>query len=852
MNKNAKRRLSAFLTFTLIVSSMTVNNVNTFAENEGSPEDGFALMEVDETVSEDALDVAADEAVTDDFAEGEVVCNAVVEETGDPDFFDCVEFSDVDTAAIALDTVLIDNEYGKMMAAQALKSANFIARGLQPVELDGFTYDAKIQSTSVDTTINEMTGNTGAPAGLYRLAYKIVAKQDCKVTVYANNGNHALLLDEHSADGNPADIAIGVGTEMGYGIAKDLAFIEGRGKASADIDKGQIVYFGGQYTNDNFLGVRISASSESVNVKVKLSVEGDKVDSLNDVQVSGFRASAASASTHDDCEFDFTGLASYDYTITATNGVVGGGTKSYQGVLHINDDGTYDSTLELKLVAEQGGITVVDENGSPRKNVRVTLDYVDVTTPKREQAYTNDAGFADFGVLGYTDYTVTVDGFDVDKKVFSPTKGNAALTVTATPMAALEVPYNAQAGDTFVGYAASDRTYYSIQEAVDAAAEGGTVYVAPGEYRGRVSITKSVNIVGVNKDNTIIAYNDSQQGTDTGVPKTRFHGDTVVINAANATVNFENITIANDAESTIPGIVQNATALSSFLENEVTANTINVKNCNLKATRDTIYTGPATSKNQWTFSKCNIYGFQDVCCGGGDAYINDCTWFINFNGDARFLVPICRNDGDVSFMKATNLTITLADEFVKAGEQGASFTKKAYLGRPWGNGPALSSTTQAIIDGYIDDAKLVPSNMTFGYDADNGLSAVGDLGGTNWLVNAGQDNVFYSTRWININKYNKNLSGNTVDGSYQLVGDFNQEFKDEFDTVGFAFFDEDNNFVGLTSSKSAYTIQDSEDTTAHTVAYVDNVPKKFKVKSSASVGNMTYIFGSNNAVITVS
>ena len=164
----------------------------------------------------------------------------------------------------------------------------------------------------------------------------------------------------------------------------------------------------------------------------------------------------------------------------------------------------------------------------------------------------------------------------------------------------------------------------------------------------------------------------------------------------------------------------------------------------------------------------------------------------------------------------------------------------------------MTSTTQAIIDGYIDDAKLVPSNMTFGYDADNGLSAVGDLGGTNWLVNAGQDNVFYSTRWININKYNKNLSGNTVDGSYQLVGDFNQEFKDEFDTVGFAFFDEDNNFVGLTSSKSAYTIQDSEDTTAHTVAYVDNVPKKFKVKSSASVGNMTYIFGSNNAVITVS
>lgn len=852
MNKNAKRRLSAFLTFTLIASSMTVNNVNTFAEGEESPEDGFALMGVDETVSEDALDLVTAEDAADDTADGKITCSAVVEESGDPDFFDCIEFSDVDSGAIALDTVLIDNEYGTMTAAQELKSANFITRGLKPVELDGFTYDSKIQSTSVDTTINEMTGNTGAPAGLYRLAYKIVAKQDCKVTVYANSGNHALLLDEHSADGNPADITIGVGTEMGYGVAKDLAFIEGRGKASADIDKGQIVYFGGQYTNDNFLGVRISESSKSVNAKVKLVAEGDKIDSFNDVQVSGFRASAASTSTNNDCEFEFTGLASYDYTITATNGIVGSGAKSYQGVLHINDDGTYDSTLELKLVAEQGGITVVDEKGSPIKNVRVTLDYVDVTTPKREQAYTNDSGLADFGVLGYTDYTVTVDGFDVDKKVFSPTKGDAALTVTATPVAALEVPSIAQAGDTFVGYAASDRTYYSIQEAVDAAAEGGTVYVAPGEYRGRVSITKSVNIVGAGRDNTIIAYNDSQQGTDTGTPKTRFHGDTVVINAANATVNFENITIANDAESTIPGIVQNATALSSFLENEVTANTINVKNCNIKATRDTIYTGPATSKNQWTFSNCDIYGFQDVCCGGGDAYINDCTWLINFNGDARFLVPICRNDGDISFMKATNLTIKLADSFVKAEEQGAEFKKKAYYGRPWGNGPALSSTTQVIIEGCTDEAKLVPDNMTFGFDADNGLSAVGDLAGTNWLVNIGKSDIYYSTRRININKYNKDLSGNIVDGSYQLVGDFNTEFKDEYDAVGFAFFDEDNNFVGVSSNKTVYTVQDAADAPAYTVAYIDNVPNKFKVKSAASVGNKTYIFGSDNAVITVS
>ncbi|MBQ9519335.1 MAG: hypothetical protein IJR59_05520, partial [Firmicutes bacterium] len=635
MTKKAKRSLSSLLAFTLCLSSMTAGNVNTFADDEEILSDGPAIEQTDETASEEALDYVSDDIDLYD----------ALPESGDPNFFDCVEFSDADTTEIPLDTVLIDNDYGTLTAAQLLKSCDFIKRGLQPVTINDITFDAKIQSSSVDTTITEVTGNTGAPAGLYRLAYKIVAKQDCKVTVYTSGGNHTLFLDEHSKDGQPADIEIGVDTTMGYGVGKDLAFIEGTGMASADIEKGQIVYLGGQYTNDNFLGVRIDPASETVNVNVKLTTEDSIGNQLTDIRVSGFRASADSTVLHNDCEFTFTGLASYDYTITATNGIVGGGTKVYQGVLHINDDGTYDNALELKLIAEQSGITVTDENGAPRNNARVTLDYIDGTTPKREQAYTNESGAADFGVLGYTDYTITVDGFDLDQNIFSPTKGNSSITVKATPRAFLEVPYDAKQGDTFVGYAPSDKTYYSVQEAVDAAAEGGTVYIAPGEYRGHVTITKSVNLVGTDKDSTIISYNDSQQGTDMG-----FHGDTVIIAAENATVSFENLTIANDAESTIPGIVQNATALSSYLDSGVTQNEITVTNCNITATRDTIYTGPANSKNQWHISNCDIYGFQDVCCGGGDAFIDDCSWIINFNGDARFLVPICRTDDNTSLM----------------------------------------------------------------------------------------------------------------------------------------------------------------------------------------------------------
>ncbi|MBQ9604694.1 MAG: hypothetical protein IJR45_04690 [Firmicutes bacterium] len=838
MNKKAKRRISSFLAFTLCLSSMTANNVSIFAENEEGFPEGFALMEVDETESSEAIEFS-----TVDVEQ----YKAAIAESGDPDFFDAIEFSDAETGAIPVDTVLIDNEYGTMTASQNLTSTNFIGRGLQPVTIDGYTFDNKIQSSSVDTTISEMTGSTGAPTGLYRLAYKIVAKKDCKITAYTSGGNHAILLDAGSTNGQPADIDMGVGSAMGYGVAQDLAYIQGTGMASVDVSEGQIVYVAGQYTNDNYLGVRISAPSATVNATVKLTLDGAAVTEATDVTVSGFRAASGSPSTDAQGNYSFSGLASYDYTITATVGSTG-----YKGVLTISEDGTYPSTLDLSCVAAQSVLTILDASGTPVQDARVTLDYVDGTTPKRLQAYTDSNGQADFGSLDFTDYTVTVDAYDVSTNVFSPSKSSSTAAITATPSALPEVPADAQAGDTYVGYAPSDVSYFSVQEAVDAAAEGGTVYVAPGEYRGHVSITKSVNIVGADKDTTVIAYNDSQQGTDTGSPKTRFHGDTVVINAADAVVNFENITIANDAESTIPGIVQNATALSSYLENEVTENTITVTNCNLIATRDTIYTGSATSSNSWQFTDCNIYGFQDVCCGGGDAYIDDCTWLINFNGDARFLVPICRNDDDISFMRAENLTIKTADELVKADIQGAEFTKSAFLGRPWGNGPALSSTTKAIVVSYTDDEHIVPTNTVNGFDSNNGLSANGGLTATDWLVGVeGFEDTYLTTRWVDVNKFNSELSGSTVRGSYQLVGDFNEEMKDELDGVGFAVYDSDNNLVGVAANKSAYTIKGSEDTTPHAVAYINNAPAKFKVKAASVVGSDTYIYGSNNAAVTV-
>ena len=64
-------------------------------------------------------------------------------------------------------------------------------------------------------------------------------------------------------------------------------------------------------------------------------------------------------------------------------------------------------------------------------------------------------------------------------------------------------------------------------------------------------------------------------------------------------------------------------------------------------------------------------------------------------------------------------------------------------------------------------------------------------------------------------------------------------------------FDNDGMLVGVAKTDTVYTVDGSEDATYHTVAYLNNVPAKFKLKSAAVVGNKTYIYSSNNATVTV-
>ena len=860
MKKYAKKRcLSSLLAFTVLMSSMTCSNVTIFA-------DDVAADTVDEVVS--------GEAVVSDTDAAETMVEDYLEAVGDTASYGTVIDNKLfmSDEAITEGTVIFDNDYATVYAGQNLQfdAANddLIAAGKDPADLTfgDVAFTSKVRTSGVNTKAAQ-TNDASDPAtnlGAFKLssnqrvAYKVVSKQACKITAYASGGNHVLFLDSGTAEA--PNVTLG-STDVTQGPATILGGIAGTGFVSADIDGNQIAYFSGQGTNDNFLGIKVEAGSAAISPTVTLTLDGEAITEPVSVEASGFKFDGASATLADGA-YSFNGLATYDYKLTVVKDGV-----TYQGVFKANADGSYDSTLDLQVIAADAGITLVDASGSPIADQKVILDYVDGYTPKKVETTTNEDGLAQFNLV-FGDYSVTVPGYTLDNEVYSPAKGALSTQLTATPAELPAIPADLKgAGGLFVGFAPEEGedTFFFVQDALDAAADDATIYVAEGEYFAPVYITKSVNIIGIGETKPALIYNDSQQGKDTDGGK-HFHGDTVTVNAAEANVYLENLAIINSAEASIPGIVQNSTALSSCYN--ASNNLITVADCDIISTRDTIYTGKSNCTDQWNFYDCDIYGFQDVICGGGDVSIYGGRWVLNMDSDARLLVPQCRTDEDITLMTAENFEVALAENFVAKGTTNTNTTpfvarevnnltepawnSKAYLGRAWGNGSASAATTQCIVYSYDDPSSLITVDALNGYDTSEASATPDTIKNADWLVALdAEEGVFLTTRWQSVNKLNKGLTGSTVRGSYQLVGDFNEALKDDIDGVGFAIFDEDGNYVGAATSKSAYTIKGSEDTTAHTVAYINNVPNKFRVKSAAVIGEYTYVYNSDNATVTV-
>ncbi|MCK4949509.1 MAG: right-handed parallel beta-helix repeat-containing protein [Thermoplasmata archaeon] len=123
------------------------------------------------------------------------------------------------------------------------------------------------------------------------------------------------------------------------------------------------------------------------------------------------------------------------------------------------------------------------------------------------------------------------------------------LLVTGTLLAGLVVvPTSVKAGTLFVG-GAGPGNYTTIQEAIDAASQGDTVYVYSGTYLENVVIDKSIALAGQNRTNTTI------DGQDTG--------NVVTVRASSVTIS--GFTILNGGSEPFSGSGIDAQVVENLL-----------------------------------------------------------------------------------------------------------------------------------------------------------------------------------------------------------------------------------------------------------------------------------------------
>ena len=169
--------------------------------------------------------------------------------------------------------------------------------------------------------------------------------------------------------------------------------------------------------------------------------------------------------------------------------------------------------------------------------------------------------------------------------------------------------------------------FISVNEAVQAAKSGDTIFVSSGVYRERVEITKP-DITLIGEDNTVIEYDlyarkivdDEKLGT--------FRSYTMLVNADNFIC--KNITIANTAGFGY----EVGQAIALYAEGD----SITFEDCRFLGHQDTLFTGPLPFREierggfkgptefaerrvmHQTYRRCYIEGEVDFIFGSASAY----------------------------------------------------------------------------------------------------------------------------------------------------------------------------------------------------------------------------------------
>lgn len=682
--------------------------------------------------------------------------------------------------------LVFENEYAAVYAAQKLSITG------KPLTVNGRTYEKGFKTNGVNTVIDGTS---------FRLAFKVVVKKSTRVSADTSGGSKNSIFSYDETAGTYTNLT---------GLVPQSQTMY------ADLEAGTVAYIGNGGTNNSMLAVDIKKGPTPVTVTTKLTL-GNSATTIPANAIVTIGGQTVTADENGNIEFNGKTSTSYKVSYEA-NGV------RYESTLSIGDDGTVTSTLNLPQVSGDATVTVKTANGTAVASKKVTLTYYVGAKPVFYTVTTDENGVATFPNLGFNTYNVAIAGYTSTTETFAPVEGNIALTINdATAKNYSTLPANASNDNLYVGYtpnATVTTTYDSVQDAVDNATAGQTIYVAAGTYKEMVTITKDIKIVGNSAADTIITYNDSQSGNDSTAPngateKTKFHGDTVAINGS-VNVEFENIQIKNTAEADL-GVAQNATALSAYGDN--LAATVKLTNCTIWATRDTIFTGKVNANNTWTFDNCTIAGFQDVVCGTGDVTLNDCIWELSLSSDARFLVPNSSLTVTTK-MVANNLTINDTTD--------TGFTAKTYLGRGWGTSGCSLASTQVIVNGYTDNSgTLVTDGVYHGYDTSLANNDGTTLADANWLVRAKQNENYYTTNrdldTVAINTLQTPVTKDE-DGDYLFKGVVNNSLLAKADYIGFAVFNADGTFVGNTKNDTVYHVTGEEGDNLYTVNYFKNMP----------------------------
>ncbi len=200
--------------------------------------------------------------------------------------------------------------------------------------------------------------------------------------------------------------------------------------------------------------------------------------------------------------------------------------------------------------------------------------------------------------------------------------------------------------------------FRTVQQAIDSVrafnpAGTVTIFIKKGFYKEKLIIPTHVcnlNIVGEDRDKTILNYDDHANINKMGTFKTftlKISGNDIVM---------ENLTVENSA-------AQMGQAVALHVEGD----RITFRNCRFLGNQDTIYAGRENSRQ--LFENCYIEGTTDFIFGPSTAWFEACTIHCKRNSYITAAnTPQTINYGFIF----NNCTVTLADS-----------VSAMYLGRPW-------------------------------------------------------------------------------------------------------------------------------------------------------------------------